>query len=263
MLKLDSIIELLEQAAPPALAESWDNVGLLVGDRTREVKRLMTCLTITPTTAREAIDAGADVIVTHHPLPFQPLRQVTTDTTAGKLLWDLIGAKVAVYSPHTAFDSARAGINAYLAEGLGLSNISPIVPSSETDVTEGVGRHGEVAKATTLAELVKSVIQLLDLQSLRIVGNDEQSVTKVGIACGSGGSLLEAATAAGCDAFLTGETNFHTCLEAEARGIGLILTGHFASERFAVERLAKWLAEQLTDVEVWASREERNPLRNG
>lgn len=258
---LDSIIELLEQVAPPALAENWDNVGLLVGDRARKVKRLMTCLTITPATAREAIDAQADAIISHHPLPFQPLRQVTTDTTSGSLLWELIGARIAVYSPHTAFDSARAGINAYLAEGLGLRNVAPLVPSTESDVTEGAGRHGEVVNATTLAEFVQSAKNLLDLKSLRVVGIDKQPVMKVGIACGSGGSLLEAARVAGCDAFLTGEASFHKCLEAEARGIGLVLTGHFASERFAVERLANWLAEQLTDVEVWPSREERDPLR--
>ena len=258
---LDSIIGLLQQIAPPALAESWDNVGLLVGDRSREVKRLMTCLTITPASAREAIDSQADAIVTHHPLPFVPQRQITTDTTTGRLLWELIGAQIAVYSPHTAFDSARAGINAYLAEGLALKNVAPLIPSAETDVTEGAGRHGDVSSSTTLSSLAGSVKALLDLKGVRVVGNDDHLVRRVGIACGSGGSLLDAARAAGCDAFLTGETNFHTCLEAEARGIALILTGHFASERFAVERLAEWLAEQLTDVEIWASREEHDPLR--
>lgn len=258
---LDHVVQLLEQAAPLALAESWDNVGLLVGDRAREVKRAMTCLTITPTTAREAIDGQVDLIVTHHPLPFQPVRQVTTDTTTGKLLWDLIGARIAVYSPHTAFDSARAGINAFLAEGLALKKVAPLVSATTPDVTEGSGRYGDVPKPTALRELATSVKEFLKLDAVRVVGGDEHQVRKVGIACGSGGSLLEAARIAGCDAFLTGETSFHTCLEAEARGMALVLTGHFASERFAVERLADWLATQLSDVKVWASREESDPVR--
>ena len=258
---LDAVTQVLEQVAPPALAETWDNVGLLVGDRAREVKRLMACLTITPASAREAIDAQVDLIVTHHPLPFQPVRQVTTDTTTGRLLWELIGAQIAIYSPHTAFDSARAGINADLAEGLKLKNVAPLVPAAAQDVTEGAGRHGEVTAPTTLATLARDVKQFLQLDRMRVVGADDQVVTRIGIACGSGGSLLDAAIAAGCDAFLTGEASFHTCLEAEARGMALVLTGHFASERFAVKRLADWLAAQLPEVEVWASRDERDPLR--
>ena len=258
---LDTVIQLLEQIAPPALAESWDNVGLLVGDRTSAVKRLMTCLTITPASAREAIDRHADLIVTHHPIPFQPVRQVTTDTTVGRLLWELIGARIAVYSPHTAFDSARVGINAALAEGLALNNVAPLVPATTQDVTEGTGRYGNLTGAMTLATLARAVKKLLKLNSVRVIGADGQQVIRVGIACGSGGSLLDTARAAGCDAFLCGEANFHTCLEAEAHGMALVLTGHFASERFALERLADWLATQLPDVEVWASRDERDPLR--
>jgi dinuclear metal center YbgI/SA1388 family protein len=258
---VDTITKLLEQLAPPALAESWDNVGLLVGDRARNVKRLMTCLTVTPASAREAMEAQADLIVTHHPLPFQPVRQLTTDTTTGRLLWDLIGARIAIYSPHTAFDSAQAGINAYLAEGLALKNVAPLVAAVH-DATEGAGRHGDAPPATTLASLARTVKSFLKLDVVRVVGTDDQQVTRIGIACGSGGSLLEKARLARCDAFLTGETNFHTCLEAESRGIALVLTGHFASERFAVERLADWLATQLSDVEVWASRDERDPLRS-
>jgi dinuclear metal center YbgI/SA1388 family protein len=236
-------------------------VGLLVGDRTLEAKRIMTCLTITPASAREAIDGQADLIVTHHPLPFEPLRQVTTDSTTGRLLWELIGARIAVYSPHTAFDSARAGINAYLADGLALKNVAPLVPAATNDATEGAGRCGDVSSPTTLQTLAERVKKFLHVDALRVVGNNQQQINRIGIACGSGGSLLEAARIAGCDAFLTGETNFHTCVESEARGIALVLTGHFASERFAVERLADWLASQLTDVQVWASRDERDPLR--
>ena len=92
MLTVADVVQFLSDFAPPALAESWDNVGLLVGDMGQKVERVMTCLTITPDSAREAIDGHAELIVTHHPLPFRPLKRVTSETSEGRLLWDLIGA---------------------------------------------------------------------------------------------------------------------------------------------------------------------------
>ena len=96
---------------------------------------------------------------------------------------------------------------------------------------------------------------------LQIVGDPQQAIRSVAVACGAAGEFLEAARRAGCDALVLGETGLHTCLEAEAIGIGLVLPGHYASERFAVEDLADILASQFPDLEVWASREERDPLQ--
>ena len=100
---IGEVADRLEQFAPPALAEDWDNVGLLVGDRNWPAQRVMTCLTVTPTTVREALSEKAQLIVTHHPLPFQALKSITTATTTGKLLIELIAARIGVYSPHTSF----------------------------------------------------------------------------------------------------------------------------------------------------------------
>src|SRR5688572_20463375 len=107
---LRDICQFLDQLAPPRLAEEWDNVGLLVGDPAQPIERIMTCLTITPASAAEAVSQRADLIVTHHPLPFRPLKRLTSDHTPGRLLLSLIRAGIAVHSPHTAFDSAAAGI---------------------------------------------------------------------------------------------------------------------------------------------------------
>ena len=119
MIQLKDICNYLEEFAPPVLAEQWDNVGLLAGDPESAVARLMTCLTITPQSAQEAVQRQADLVVTHHPLPFRALKRVVTTTTPGRLLWDLITHRVAIYSPHTAFDSTAGGINQQLAEGSG------------------------------------------------------------------------------------------------------------------------------------------------
>jgi dinuclear metal center YbgI/SA1388 family protein len=247
----------LEEFAPARLAESWDNVGLLVGDRQAEVRRLMTCLTVTPTTVDEAIDGRADLIVTHHPLPFSAVKRLTSDTIAGRLLLKLIAAGVAVYSPHTAFDSAAEGINQRLSEGLGLTDITALVPHQEG---QGAGRWGRVDGSPALGELAQRLMTFLGIGSLQIVGNREQKIGTVAVACGAAGEFLEAARKVPCQAMVLGEARFHTCLEAEAWGVGLLLPGHFASERFAVEELAALLAKQFPEIQAWASREERDPL---
>jgi dinuclear metal center YbgI/SA1388 family protein len=254
------VAQVLEQLAPLALAEPWDNVGLLVGDAAWPADRVMTCLTITPDTVAEAIHGGAQLIVSHHPLPFRPVTSITSATTPGRLLLDLIRHGIAVYSPHTAFDSAPAGINQHLAIGLGLQEIRPLVPTAD-DPEVGAGRCGIVAEPLTLAELARRTEQFLSAEAMRTVGAGDRAVSRVAIACGSGGSLLEAAIAAGCDALVTGEMTFHNCLEAEARGVAAVLAGHFASERFALLSLADYLTDQLAALEVWPSRTERDPLR--
>jgi dinuclear metal center YbgI/SA1388 family protein len=263
MPSIGEIVASLESFAPPALAEDWDNVGLLVGSTDWPAKRVLTCLTVTPATVAEAVEQRVELIVAHHPLPFHSLRTITTATTAGRLLLQLIEARIGVYSPHTAFDSAQAGINQHLAMGLDLQQIEPLIPAADTAETEiGTGRIGSTGGQISLIEMVQRVKLFLGIDTVRVVGSDEQPVGKVAIACGSGGSLLSKAVERGCDCLVTGEITFHGCLEAEARGVGLVLPGHFASERFALLSLADYLADQHSGVEVWASRREADPLRS-
>lgn len=263
MQSVRTIAQFLEEFAPAALAEEWDNVGLLVGDADAEVERVMTCLTITPASAAEAIEAGVGLIVTHHPLPFRPLKRLTRDTITGQMLLDLIAARVAVYSAHTAFDSAAAGINQQLAERLKLLDIAPLTPPSNANAPAelGTGRYGRLARRTRLDKLAADLKRALKIDGLHVVGDPETMIERVGVACGSAGELIDAALQAGCDCFVTGEARFHTALEAEAQRIGLLLAGHYATERFAVESLAGVLAARFADLEVWASRHETDPLR--
>lgn len=256
---LRQICDFLDDFAPPHLAEEWDNVGLLVGDPSQPIQRVMTCLTITPTSAAEAVREQADLIVTHHPLPFKPLKRLTSDQTAGRLLLQLIQAGIAVHSPHTAFDSAAAGINQQLAEGLGLSAIEPLVPAADGQPF-GSGRNGKLSPPLPLDELAARLKQFLTIDRLQLVGDPRTPIQSAAVACGSAGSFLQPALRAGCQLLVTGETNFHTCLEAEASGIALLLTGHYASERFAVERLRESLARQFAALTVWTSRDECDPL---
>jgi dinuclear metal center YbgI/SA1388 family protein len=128
MTSLAAVTSFLKRFAPLELAEDWDNVGLLVGDADADARKVMTCLTVTPASAAEAIEEQAGLIVSHHPVLFRPTQRLTANAPQSKMLLDLIRAGVAIYSPHTAFDNAPGGINDILARRLGLVDVSPLRP---------------------------------------------------------------------------------------------------------------------------------------
>jgi dinuclear metal center YbgI/SA1388 family protein len=260
MLTVSAVADFLEQFAPLRLAAEWDNVGLLVGDSARPVERIMTCLTLTPESVAEAVRERVDLVVAHHPLPFRPLKRLTADSAEGRMLLELIAARVAVFSPHTAFDSAGRGINQQLADGVGLTSIEPLLADG-IEPSVGTGRCGRLAGAVTLSELALRVGQFLRVETVQAVGRLDRPVQSVAVACGSAGELLAAAGKLHCDALITGEARFHVCLEAEASEMSLVLAGHFASERFGLEQLAEILGGEFPAAKVWASRSERDPLQ--
>lgn len=265
----------MDKVAPSALSESWDNTGLLLGDSARPVTRVQTCLTLTPQSVEEATTRQADLVIAHHPLPFKPLSKITTDSVPGRLLWQLASNSVAIYAPHTAWDSAPMGINALIAESLGLCDCQAIIPSEQPGLEGlGAGRIGAMRQSCSMNQLVEQLCKAIPYCRPRGVVRDkpdrpindsapnevDSEIRRVAIACGSGGSLLSAAIRQQCDVFVTGEATFHTCLEAEAAGTGLLMVGHFASERFAMERLAANLQRDFSTLEVWASEQERDPV---
>src|SRR5207245_5888396 len=126
MVNLASVIDYLDQFAPSSLAAAWDNVGLLLGDRSGPVERIMTCLTVTPASAAEAVENRAELMVAHHPILFRAVKRLTGATSEGRMLLSLIKAGVAVYSPHTSFDNTPGGINDALAARLQLQDVAPL-----------------------------------------------------------------------------------------------------------------------------------------
>lgn len=258
---LSTIVNFLQDFAPLSLAESWDNVGLLLGETEQPVHRIMTCLTLTPDVADEAVQKNADLIVSHHPILFRPVQKLTSQTSEGRMLLKLIQSRIAVYSPHTAFDSARDGINQQLAIGLQLTDIKPLRPAPlEEQPDVGGGRWGTLPEPCSVAELVDRVRALLGIEQIPVVADLSKKVTRVAVACGAAGEFLTDAVKAGCDAFLTGETRFHTCLDARDTDIAMLLPGHYATERPGIERLSALLQEQFPDVKVWPSEVERDPI---
>ncbi len=260
---IEHIICVLEQIAPLALAETWDNVGLLAGDRSDEVGRIMTCLTFTETTLQEAIDTHANLVVVHHPIPFKPISRVSGDSITGRLLLHAIRAGIAIYSMHTAWDNANQGINRQWAAVLGLKDQSPLIPSPVPALKElnlGTGICGTVAPSTTVAAIQAIISSFLPSASVRSTHPPHQPITKLGIVCGSGGSMVGIAAEQGCDGFLTGEATYHQCLESESLGMAMIMTGHHASEFFGMQSLAKILSDLLPQIHCFASTREDSPF---
>lgn len=263
-MKLAEITNWLEEVAPLGLSESWDNTGLLLGCKDEPVERIQTCLTLTPTSVAEAVEKKADLVIAHHPLPFKPVAKITTETIPGGMLWNLAKHGISVYAPHTAWDSAVLGINQLLADTLGLQQVDVLIPSQDPNLVGlGAGRIGTLAQKTSVRDLALQLTEKLPgCRPRAVMPNGEESVSRVAIACGSGGSLLGVAQQKECDLFLTGEATFHTCLEAEANGVNLLMVGHFASERFAMEQLASRIGAAHPSVKCWASENESDPVLN-
>lgn len=282
MIPLQKIIDRLDAACPSALAEEWDNVGFLIGERDRSVGRIMTCLTVTSETVDEAADEGADLIVSHHPFPFRSDRRWTSDNPTGRTLLRLIRNGIAVYSPHTAHDSAFFGINRQLADLFALTDVKPLIPGqveaadamldgidprkgaslgSEAGFLLGSGRIGTLRAPTTLRHFIESVCVRLKIPSLTWVGRPERSVSKVAIGCGAADDFIPAAADAGADLLLLGEVRFHGALLAEELDMALVLPGHYATERFAMETMAERIGALFPDLTVWPSQRESDPIR--
>jgi dinuclear metal center YbgI/SA1388 family protein len=250
----------LDEFAPPRLAETWDNTGLLLGRSEAPVRGLLTCLTLTEEVAWEAAGLPVQLVITHHPILFRPVKRLTGATADGRTILLLAERGIAVYCPHTAFDSAANGINQQLAESLGLHSIVPLRPLvGEPSI--GGGRCGVFPAAISRGDLLQRVQDVTGAGWLEWCGSGPEQIRRVAVGCGAGGEFLADAVRQGCDTFVTGEARFHGILEAQSAGVNLVLAGHYASERPGVEDLARRLGEWFPMVICRAAAAEQNPLQ--
>jgi dinuclear metal center YbgI/SA1388 family protein len=263
---VNHIIRAVEDLAPSRLAEEWDNVGLQLGHPEWPVRRILVALDPTPCVVEEAIRAGVNVIVTHHPLIFRPLRRLDLATVSGALVQRLIEQRVAVITAHTNLDSVRGGINDILTEILDLTNITVLQPAATNEPHCGLGRVGELAQPAPLGILAADIKKGMGLEQIRYAGDSEQLVTRVAVCSGSGSSLLEVFLASPADVFVTGDVRYHDARDIEAHHRGIIDIGHFESERIIVqhlaERLTAWLADEGLRARVVRAVSEATPFKN-
>lgn len=246
-MQLKTLLEHLQRIAPLHLAADWDNVGLLVGRPDAEVERVMTALDVTRSVLQQAIELRIDLLITHHPAIFRPIKRLVEP--GADLLLTAIENRIAIYSPHTAWDDCEGGINDQLARVLALEHIAPFRPvRAGSPLTSG--RMGTLPAPLKLQQVRQILSSSIDGVRWRANAPLETSISKIAILCGSGGSVIDEAIAAGCDCLLTGEATYHQALQAKAAGVVLAMIGHFASERFSMVALAQRLASELPDLSV-------------
>ena len=233
-MKIKDIIEKLEKEFPPSLAYEWDNVGLLVGDRDREVNNVVVCLDVTEEVIEFAKNADSQLIISHHPVLFSPINHINGDTKIGKLLMDVIENKIAVYSAHTNCDKAEKGINTRLAEMFELKDIEPL----EED---GLGRIGNLNSPMPFCEFAKIVEETLGVK-VRFCGDTKMKIKRVAICSGSGGDVIPSAIEKGADVLITGDTKYHQMLDVK-NDINVIDAGHFGTENIVTEIFAEALCD--------------------
>ncbi len=276
------IIKVMETLAPLRLAEEWDNVGLQVGQLDWPVRSIWVALDPLYDVVDGACRNGVDLLITHHPLIFNPLRCINFDTPVGSVIQAAAGHKLAIFAAHTNFDSAADGINDVLAFRIGLANLNvlkrsdhpdedsaaefyPLLPPANAYMQkQGLGRVGELEEIMELLPLALSIKEKLGLKYIKIAGKPDLPVRRVAVCSGSGSSLMKDFYSSGAQVFISGDLRYHDAREVEALNLGLIDMGHFASEYLAVEVLAKRLDKILAadgkDIKVEACRLENDPF---
>ena len=260
---LREVLAALDARYDPALAESWDAVGLVCGDPDEPVRRVLFAVDPTTAVVDDVIAAGAGLLVTHHPLLLTPVHGVPADDPKGRLVHRLIRGGAGLFVAHTNADRAPdAGVNDALAAVLGLRDTVPLQPT-ESDPRAGLGRVGELDHGMTLREFAALAAAALPVTvgGVRAAGDPERTVRRVAVCGGSGGSLTEASAAAGADVFLTSDLKHHPVSEAlESSGPALCDVAHFATEWPWLPVAADLLHRDLSGrVEVAVSRRRTDP----
>ena len=262
MATVADILQFVESLAPCSMKMDWDNVGLLCGRKEKEVKKILVALDPFRNVIEEAIEIGADCIVTHHPLIFRnPLMAVNEDSETSRCVLTLIEHGIAAINAHTNYDLAPGGVNDILAQTLGLADITVIDPAGtdENGAPYGLLRCGTV-KEQPLAAFLTSVKDNLHCDGLRYV-DAGKPVCKVAVGGGSCADEMSDALAAGCNTFVTADVKYNQFRTAFELGLNLIDAGHFHTEIPAMPRLAEKLSEAFPDVEVIFSEKHRDCMK--
>ena len=272
------IIEIMNQLAPPMLAEEWDNVGLQIGDAHYPVRRIWVALDPSPEVVKAACQKNVDLLITHHPLIFRPLKSIDFSTPGGSIIQMAAHHRLAIFSAHTNLDIVRNGVNDILAQRLGLRNLAVLQPVQignpakkdaaalpDGEAQYGIGRTGSLAKAGSLSALVSMVKKKLNLDFVKVAGDLEMKVKQVALCSGSGSSLIDAFLASKAQAYISGDIHYHDARAAEAANRAIIDIGHFSSEHLMVEALARQLKNIISkagiQAEITGCRIETDPFR--
>jgi dinuclear metal center YbgI/SA1388 family protein len=259
----------VEELWPESLAEDWDEVGLVAGHPSAEITRVMFAVDPTLEVIDEAIEWGAELLITHHPLLLKGVTTVAANTAKGRAVHRLIESGTALLTVHTNGDSAVGGVSDVLADALGLENVAPLTPAANGLPEEGIGRVGDLAEAMTLGDFAARVFGILPSVAggVRVSGDKDGLVHRIAVCGGAGDSLFDEVRASNADLFVTADLRHHPASEAREAAVNgrpyLIDVSHFASEWLwlpaAADALGNVLADQGLDVEIRVSTTNSDP----
>lgn len=243
------IMQVIEAAYPRSAALDFDNVGLLAGRAGKEVNRVYLALDATDAVIDRAIEAGADMLITHHPLIFSPMKRVTDEDFIGRRVVKLIQSDIAYYAMHTNYDVL--GMATLSEKILGIKNSQVLdVTMCEDGNEEGIGRVGDLEKPMTLEECCVYVKHKLKLGSLKVFGDMNGIVSRLAVSPGSGKSAVTPAIAKGADVLVTGDIGHHDGLDAVEQGLAVIDAGHYGTEYIFIDDMKHFLEDKLPVLDV-------------
>jgi len=262
---IHQVARFLEQWAPRASAQSYDNVGLQVGDPQAEVHTAVLALDMTPAVLEEARAVEASLVITHHPLIFRPLRHVTTAEYTSNLTLRLAAEGVALYSIHTNLDAASGGVSFALGRQLGLTDLEFLDAFDPETSETGMGAVGRLDPPRTLEYFLHHVAGRLRTPSLRYVGDPSAHVERIAVCGGAGSGLVHTAAAAGADAYVTADVKYHeffNALDADGRPrLAFVDAGHYETEAVTEVLLAEELQKQFPTTSWRRTATRTSPVR--
>ncbi len=243
------IIKELEILAPPGLAMSWDNSGLLAGHPETEVRKVYISLDATGAAVDLAAREGCDLILTHHPLIFSPLKSVTDEDFIGRRILTIIENHMALYAMHTNFDCVVMG--EIVADKVGQKVQRPLETVAEEDGKMlGIGTIGPLKEKLLLEELACRIKEIFDLPQVRFFGDQDREIEIAAVCPGSGKGMADAALQAGCDVLITGDIDHHEGIDSVEKGLCVIDAGHHGLEHIFVDYMAEWMRAKHPEITV-------------
>lgn len=239
----------LTKLAPAEYAMSWDNSGLLIGHPEAEIRRVYIALDASGPAVEKAAACCCDLILTHHPLIFTPVKSIRGDDFIGKRLLTLAENRISLYAMHTNFDIAVMG--RIIAEQLGQAAEGPLEEVLQEDgIALGIGSVGSLIEPCTLAALAGFVKERFDLPQVRIFGDPDKTVSRIGICPGSGKGMAEQAIQKDCDVLITGDIDHHEGIDSVEKGLAVLDAGHHGLEKIFVPYMASWAQSRYPEIEI-------------
>jgi dinuclear metal center YbgI/SA1388 family protein len=257
-MKISEIIQHLESIAPLGLQEEYDNSGLITGETSVECTGVLISLDCTVELVREAVEKKCNLIVSHHPLIFRPVRQIKSENATGKTLIAAIKSDITIYAIHTNLDNVISGVNAAIADKLGLMNRKILLPKTGLE-SVGSGLIGDLGSPITEEKLLNQLKTKFDLTIIRHSPLYGKSVTRIALCGGAGSFLIFNALQQGADFFISSDMKYHDFFEGEGRMV-IADIGHFESEQFTIDLLCQVILEKFPNFAVLKSGTITNPV---